>query len=445
MRRAAARRARLQTAAPEVARVESLSHDGRGIARVDGKVVFVDGALPGEEIVLVYTALRRDYSEARLERIITPSPDRVEPRCSAYHACGGCRLQHLDQAAQLALKQNELLEQMRRIGKVEPETILDPLAAQAFAYRRKARLGVKYVAKKGKVLVGFREKASSLITEVESCPVLHPAVGERIAALAELVESLDTRDRVPQIEVAIGDEDVVLVFRFLAEPTREDLLRLDEFGRLHRIAICLQREGPDSVRTLDGRPPPLLHYSLPDQDLRLAFAPGEFTQVNLQINRLLIGRVIELLDLAPEHAALDLFCGLGNFSLPIAQRASHVLGVEGDDALVSRARDNAAANGIANAEFLRADLFASQHGATTIDRPFDRVLLDPPRSGALEVLALAPRWGAPRIVYVSCNPATLARDAGFLVQLGYRLDSAGVLDMFPQTAHVESLAVFTRR
>lgn len=445
MTRAAARKTRILSAAPVAARIESLSHDGRGVARVDGKVVFVDGGLPGEEVVFTYTAMRRDYGEARLERIVSPSPDRVEPVCPAYSICGGCRLQHLRLDRQIAIKQDTLLEQFRRIGKVEPEALLPALRGAPFGYRRKARLGVKYVAKKGKVLVGFREKSSNLLADIGLCSVLHPSVGERIGELASLIGELGIKDRIPQIEVAVGDQGAALVFRALSDPSPDDVDRLRNFGARHDFAIYLQRQGPDSVRLLFPDQPVELSYSLPGHQLRLAFAPNEFTQVNPEINRLMVDRVIGLLQLSAEQAVLDLFCGLGNFTLPIAQRVQQVIGVEGESGLVLRARANAAANRIGNAEFHVADLFRPRHGVSAIDRPFDRVLLDPPRSGAQEILPFAARWRAARIVYVSCNAATLARDAGILVaEHGYRISRAGVMDMFPQTAHMESIAVFEK-
>lgn len=445
MRRGEARKARLHAASPASARIDSFAHDGRGVAHVDGKAVFIEGALPGEEVVFTYTALRRDYAEGRVEQIVTASPDRAEPRCSRYAVCGGCRLQHLTLGKQIAAKQDQLLEQLRRIGKVEPESVLVPLTGEVWGYRRKARLGVKYVAKKGKVLVGFREKASNLLAEIDACPVLHPSVGERIADIARLIEGLSLRDRIPQIEVAVGDETTALVFRALADPSEQDLARLCAFGAEFGLSILLQRQGPDSVAPLYPANAAVLSYSLPAQGLSFEFTPGDFTQVNLDINRRMVGRVLELLELAAEHQVLDLFCGLGNFTLPIAQRARQVIGIEGDRGLVEKARRNAERNGIGSAEFHVADLFQTHDGMPWIDRRFDRVLLDPSRAGAQEALRYVPRWQAPRIVYVSCNPATLARDAGALVhEYGYRLAAAGVMDMFPHTAHVESVAVFSR-
>lgn len=445
MRRGEARKARLKALSPFRTRIDSFAHDGRGVAHVDGKAVFIEGALPGEEVDFRYTALRRGYAEGLAERIVSPAPDRVEPGCSRFAVCGGCRLQHLASASQIAAKQGLLLEQLRRIGRVEPEAMLPPLTGKAWGYRRRARLGVKHVAKKGKVLVGFREKASSLIAEIETCPVLHPSVGERIPEISRLIEQLSIRDRLPQIEVAAAENTTALVFRALADPSVPDLSRLRAFGAEHGFSIYLQRHGPESVQQLHPERLAKLTYSLPAQQLHFQFGPGDFTQVNLDVNRRMVGRVVELLELAPEQEVLDLFCGLGNFTLPIAQRVKRVIGVEGESALVEKARHNAAANDLANAEFHIADLFQARDGVPWLDRGFDRVLLDPSRAGAQEVLRYAAHWQSPRIVYVSCNPSTLARDAGILVhQHGYRLLCAGVMDMFPHTAHVESLAVFVK-
>lgn len=445
MRRSEARKAKLRAASPAEAEIDSFAHDGRGVAHVDGRAVFIEGALPGERIEFAYTAIRRDYAEGVAQRILNPSPDRVEPGCTRYTICGGCRLQHLAVHRQISAKQDQLIEQMRRIGKVEPESVLPPLTGPAWGYRRKARLGVKYVAKKNKVLVGFREKSSGLLADIESCPVLHPSVGERIRDIAQLIEGLSIRERVPQIEVAVGEESTVLVCRVLADPSEEDLARLRTFGDAFGFSIHLQRHGPDSVAPVDPRHSGTLSYRLPEFGLRYEFAPCDFTQVNQDINRDMVSRAVELLQPDADHEVLDLFCGLGNFTLPIARRSRHVIGLEGEPGLIAKARHNTALNGIGNAEFHVADLFAAHDGAPWIDRRFDRVLLDPSRAGAQEVLRYVPRWQAARLVYVSCNPATLARDAGSLVhEHGYRLMRAGVMDMFPHTAHVESIAVFVK-
>lgn len=426
-------------------RIESFAHDGRGVAHVDGKAVFIDGALPGEEVSFFYTNIRRDFAEGRVDRVLASAPRRVEPACRHFGICGGCSLQHLAADAQIAEKQHLLLEQLRRLGKVEPEGVWPPLAGPHWGYRHKARLGVKYVAKKGKVLVGFREKASAFIAEVESCPVLHPKVGARLQDLAELIAGLSVRDKLPQIEVAVGDERCALVFRLLADPDAADLEALKSFGRRLGFDIYLQRQGPDSVVALQPEAPPQLSYALPNHGVEFRFRPTDFTQVNVEINRKMVDRVLEVFAPEPGDAVLDLFCGLGNFTLPLARRAALVVGVEGSKEAVERGRQNAQVNGIDNVEFHVADLTRPQDGAPWANRRYDKVLLDPSRGGAQEVLAYASQWDAARIVYVSCNPSTLARDAGILVhQHGYRIVQAGVMDMFPQTAHVESIALFEK-
>jgi 23S rRNA (uracil1939-C5)-methyltransferase len=425
------------------ARIESLSPEGRGVAHLDGRAVFVDGALPGETVSFRYTRIQRDFAEGRVEAVLDASPERVEPFCAHFGVCGGCTLQHLAPEAQIRFKQAQLLEQFRRIGKVEPAVSWAPLTGPVQGYRHKARLGVKFVAKKDRVLVGFREKSSALLAELHRCPVLHPAVGERLEDLAGLIFALGVREKVPQIEVALGDDRHALVFRVMDDPGRADLDRLADFGAGHGFDVYLQRQGPESLRPLYPENPPPPGYALEEFGVDFRFRPGEFTQVNPAVNRQMVRRAVDLLDPGPEDAVLDLFCGLGNFTLPLARRARQVTGVEGDSALVERARDNARRNGLENTEFHAADLFQPVTGAAWAGRRYARLLLDPSRAGAREILARIPVWQPSRIVYVSCNPATLARDAGILVHdLGYRLTGAGVMDMFPHTAHVESIALF---
>ncbi len=431
--------------APVAARIESFTHDLRGVAHVDGKAVFVDGALPGEEVEFVYTDMHRDYAEARVWQVITPAPNRIEPRCPHFGVCGGCSLQHLDEVQQIVAKQNLLMEQFRRIGKVQPEEVWPPLTGPHWGYRHKARLGVKWVAKKEKVLVGFREKASAFLADIESCAVLHPQVGMHLRDLAEVISTLSIKERVPQIEVAVGDERTALVFRVLEAPSPADLDLLRGFGLRFGFDIYLQPKGPDSIFALWPEHPPLLAYSLPESGLEFHFQPTDFTQVNVAINRKMVNRVLAALDPQPTEEILDLFCGIGNFTLPLARKAAHVLGVEGGADAVARARQNALDNGLDNVAFHVADLTLAQDSSAWATRSYDKVLLDPSRAGALEILAYAGLWSAKRIVYVSCNPSTLARDAGFLVnEQGYRLLKAGVMDMFPHTAHVESIALFER-
>lgn len=428
------------------ARIESFSHDGRGVAHIDGKAVFVDGALPGETVRFVYTLIKRDFAEGRVQEVLIPAAGRVEPLCPHASVCGGCGLQHLEAGAQIEAKQALLLEQFRRIGKVEPEAVWPPLTGPQWGYRYKARLGVKWVGKKDRLLVGFREKASAFVAEIDACKVLHPRVGERLRDLADMIARLSVKERLPQIEVALGDERAALAFRVLDPPSPDDLQILRAFGQEFGFDIYLQPGGPDSVYALWPESPPLLSYALPSAGVELRFRPTDFTQVNPDLNRKMVDRVLEILDLRPDETVLDLFCGIGNFTLPLARRALRVVGVEGAPEAVARARQNAADNGISNAEFHVADLTRNQEDAAWATRRYDKVLLDPSRAGALEILALAGRWKAGRIVYVSCNPSTLARDAGILAhEHGYRLTRAGAMDMFPHTAHVESIALFQRQ
>ena len=438
------RRRKTLPAEPVAASIDTLDQKGRGVAHIDGKAVFVEGALPGEAVLFTYTRQRRSYDEGRVEMVIKPSPDRVEPRCPHFGVCGGCSLQHMAPRAQILAKQRVLIDALERIGKTRPETFFPPLESpRQWGYRRKARLGVKYVAKKGKVLVGFRERGASFVTDLSRCEVLNPLIGQNIQALGALIDSLSIRERIPQIEMAMGDRTCVLVFRVLDPPSAEDIDRLLAFGRDQGIGIYLQDGGPDSIAP--AAEPVTLDYTLAAFDITLRFLPTDFTQVNRELNGLMVERALELMQIKSHERVLDLFCGLGNFTLPMAQAAAEVVGVEGEAGLVQRARENAARNGIGNARFHTADLYAIEDNEPWLGERFDKVLLDPPRSGAAEVLVHLPALGVQRVVYVSCYPGTLARDADVLVnRLGYRLRGAGVMDMFPHTAHVESIAVFER-
>ncbi|HRE53157.1 MAG TPA: 23S rRNA (uracil(1939)-C(5))-methyltransferase RlmD [Candidatus Competibacter sp.] len=441
---AAKKRQALAELPPFIASVENLTHEGLGVARREGKAVFVEGGLPGEEVECVYTARRNRRDEARTIRVLQAAPDRVEPRCAHFGLCGGCVLQHLDPDSQRSIKQRWLLDSLRHIGGLEPRQVLEPMAGPVWSYRRRARLGVKWVEKKGRVLVGFRERHSPYLADLRRCEVLDERVGKLLDELARLVESLSVRERLPQIEIAGGDSMMALSFRVLTPPDESDLARLRAFGERHGLTVYLQSGGPDSVRPLDEAAPPL-SYRLPEFDLELEFEPPHFIQINAAINRRLIARACELLELGPGDRVLDLFCGLGNFSLALARRARFVAGVEGDRALVEWAGRNAARNGIDNAAFFAADLAGNLDGQPWLQGGYDKIVLDPPRSGALELMPQVAALGARRVVYISCHPATLARDAGELARrFGYRLDSAGVLDMFPHTAHVESIAVMVR-
>lgn len=432
------------TAAPEEGVVAALNHDGAGVVR-EAKTAFVAGALPGEKIRYQRTRRHRAYDEAQLLEVLEPSADRVTPRCAHFGVCGGCALQHLSPEAQIAAKARELVDNLARIGRVEPREWLSPLQGAPWAYRRRARLGVKYVLKRGEVLVGFRERAKPYIAALERCEILAPPMDGLIAPLKSLIGGLQARERIAQIEVAVADTVTVLVLRNLDTLGEADLAALAAFEDRYGVRIYLQPGNHDTVHALRGAPADL-HYRLSEYGLEFAFQPTDFVQVNAAMNARLVARAIEALQIGPQDRVLDLFCGLGNFSLAIARTAREVVGIEGEAGLVARARANAARNGIENAVFHVADLTAADGGAVALAGGYTRVLLDPPRTGALEVLPRVAALGAERIVYVSCHPGTLARDLGVLCHdLGYRLLSAGVIDMFPHTNHVESIAVLERR
>ena len=427
------------------AHIDSMSHDGRGVARIEEKATFIQGALPGEDVRFRYTRRKRSHDEGLVTQVLTAAEQRVPPRCQHYEICGGCSLQHMEEGAQVLAKQGVLMDNLHHIGKVEPQSILPPLTNDTpWGYRRKARLGVKWVPKKGKVLVGFRERGSSFVADLHECHVLHPRVGRLLPQLSELVEGLSIRDRVPQIEMAMDDERCVLIFRTLDPLTQSDRQRFLEFGQQHNVVPYFQPGGPDTVEPLDGKGVDL-YYELPQEKLALGFLPGDFTQVNTDINRKMVARALQMLEPCDQDRVLDLFCGVGNFTLPLARHAGQVFGVEGDAGLVQRARANAARNQLDNVEFFTANLYEELETAAWLDQQYNKVLLDPPRSGAQQILHLLPRMGVETILYISCYPGTLARDAGELVnEHGYQLVSAGVMDMFPHTAHVESIALFSR-
>lgn len=424
--------------------IESLTHEGRGVSHIDGKTVFIHGVLAGEEVRFRYTHSHRRYDEGKPVEILKPSPHRVEPKCRHFGLCGGCSLQHLDPAEQIKNKQQVLLDNLQRIGKVMPGEILPPLTGPVWGYRRRARLGVKYVHKKEKVLVGFREKGSGLLAELESCEVLHPPVGHSLRQLADLIRSLSCYEKIPQIEVAVDDNHTALVFRHLVELTVDDKARLTGYARQHDLYLYLQPAGPDSIIPLWPADPKLI-YRLDEYDADVAFEPGDFVQVNSEINHKMIRLALDMLDLQKTDRILELFCGVGNFSFALARQAAHVTAVEGEKALVDRARANAVMNRIDNVEFHVADLFDVDPLTPWLKRDYTKVLLDPARTGADGILPQLAKLKVPRMVYVSCNPATLARDAGILCnEFGYKLKKAGVMDMFPHTAHVESIALFEK-
>lgn len=425
--------------------VIDLSHEGRGIARVDGRAVFIDDCLPGETVEIQLLRRRKGVEEARLLRIVEPSPDRVEPICAHFGVCGGCVEQHLDPSRQIEFKQGQLIENLTRIGRVTPAEVLPPLRSSPAGYRRRARLGVRWVPQKNRSLVGFRERSNSKLAHLERCEVLQPPLDRLIRPLSDLISALSLKDRLPQVEVAAADNVTALVFRVLQAPTPADLARLREFMQTEQVQVYLQPGGYETIAPLDPATAQPLRYALDEFQVDFEFLPNDFIQVNGALNKQMVSRALQHLDPQPQDAVLDLFCGLGNFSLPLARKAGEVLGVEGDASLVARARHNAARNGLERAQFIVANLFEEQADTPWGKRRFDKVLLDPPRAGAREVLPLLARSGARRIVYISCHPGTLARDAGILVNdFGFTLKAAGVLDMFPHTAHVESMAVFEK-
>jgi 23S rRNA (uracil1939-C5)-methyltransferase len=446
---------RAHNAALETGVVADLTHDAEGVVRGtdilegplkdrgEAKTVFIAGALPGERVTFRRRGFHKSHDEADLVEVLEPSPARVTPRCAHFGVCGGCALQHLDPRAQLEAKQNELASNLERIGQLKPDQWLSPLLGPHWNYRRRARLSSRFVTKKGRSLVGFRERQGKYVADVQRCEVLAEPVASLVGPLGELLTSMQRRESLPQIEVSLSDGERVLVFRVLDPLPDDDLDKLRSFERTHGVRILLQPGGLDSVVPLTPGPVDL-HYLL--DGLRLEFGPTDFVQVNADINQAMVARAIELLDPRPGERVLDLYCGLGNFTLPLARRAGEVVGVEGEAALIQRARANAALNGIGNAQFHVADL--SQPPDKTLQwmrGRYDKVLLDPPRVGAREVLSAVAHLEPRRVVYISCHTGSLARDLGVLVhELGFRLRAAGVLDMFPHTTHVESLAVLER-
>jgi 23S rRNA (uracil1939-C5)-methyltransferase len=422
--------------------VVDLAHDGRGVARVDGKAVFIDGALPQERVRFRVLKRRRHLDEAALVDVLIASPDRAVPACAHFGVCGGCSLQHMSAPAQLAAKERMLLDNLLRIGRVIADRVLPPLRGPAWAYRRRARLGVKYVHKKGRVLAGFREREKPYIADVQRCEILHAPLADLPRDLAALVETLELREKVPQVEVAAGDSAAALVFRVLETPGTADVEKMAAFGAAQGVQIFLQTSGLDSIRPLHPGYPPL-SYAVDAGQVVIEFGPVDFIQVNREVNASMVAAAMELLLPNPQDTVLDLFCGLGNFTLPLARRASRVVGVDGDSALISKARANALRNGVGNAAFFMENLFEPAQFGPWANERYDVVLLDPPRAGAAALLSRMERWRPRRVVYISCHPGSLARDAEVLVHTqGFKLACAGVMDMFPHTTHVESIAVF---
>ncbi|MBV1910205.1 MAG: 23S rRNA (uracil(1939)-C(5))-methyltransferase RlmD [Kangiellaceae bacterium] len=431
---------------PVTVKIESLSHEGRGVGRIDGKTVFVDGALPDETVQMKYTFQRSKFDEGQCLSVENPHTDRVTPPCQHFGVCGGCSMQHLSTDAQITHKQSILKEQFSHFANTQPDEWLPPLQADLVSYRRKARLGVRYVAKKQKTLIGFREKYSNFLADIDYCEILVKEVADLLAPMSQLIDGLDTRLHIPQIEVACGDKSVCLIVRHLHPLTTKDLTAWVEFAQQHELIVYLQPKGPKTVHRIwplddeDGR----LSYRLEHFGLEMLVEPLDFTQVNASINQKMIPMALDLLEINSDDNLLDLFCGLGNFTLPMATKAKHVVGVEGVQEMVDRGTHNANHNNLDNVEFYQADLAGDLSKVPWLDRTYNKVLIDPARSGAIEVIANIVKLNPEKIVYVSCNPSTLARDTGELVRAGYRLTKAGVMDMFPHTTHVESIALFEK-
>jgi len=445
------------TAADEWLKVESLDLEAQGVAHnAEGKVVFIEGALPGEEVLVSVQRKKNNWEQASLVALRHESSQRVTPGCRHFGTCGGCKMQHFHVGAQVATKQRALEDALWHLGKVKAERMLRPIEGPSWGYRYRARLSVRYVVKKERVLVGFHERKSSYVADMDSCEVLPPHLSAMLVPLRDLITGMDQRDRLPQIEVAVGDEVTALVLRHLEPLTEKDLQRLRDFASAHGVQWWLQPKGPETVHRLDAEGPSLA-YTLPEFGISMPFKPTDFTQVNHQINRVLVSRALRLLDSKPDERVIDWFCGLGNFTLPIATQAGEVLGIEGSETLVARSRENAALNGLGGkTSFVARNLFEITPEELASYGNAGKWLVDPPREGAFALAkALADLAADPiramsyvppsRIVYVSCNPATLARDAGLLVhQAGYTCVAAGAINMFPHTAHVESMAVFER-
>lgn len=437
----------------DVLEIESLDLEARGIARRDGKVIFVEGALPGERVTVETVRRKPSYEIARCETVLRPSVQRVEPRCPHFGVCGGCAMQHLSASAQVAIKQRALEDTFQHVGKLRPQQMFAPIHGPTWGYRYRARLSVRFVPKKGGALVGFRERKSSYVVDMRECHVMPPVISNMLVPLRELVASMSAPDRMPQIEVAIGDTVIALTLRHLVPLTDSDLAQLRAFAQTHGVQWWLQAKGPDTVHRLDGAASAgdaasQLAYTLPEFGLRMPFRPTDFTQVNHAINRVMVSRALKLLDPQPQDRVADMFCGLGNFTLPLATLAREVVGVEGSKALTDRAMEAALAHGLQDRiRYDTLNLFEIDLAWLQGLGHFDRMLIDPPREGAhalSQALAQLPSAQRPkRIVYVSCSPGTLARDAAILVHLGgYALRGAGVINMFPHTGHVESIAVF---
>lgn len=429
-----------------ILQIESLDQEGRGIARRDGKVIFVEGALPGERVEVSVYRKKESFEQSYATRIFNESATRTTPRCRFFGLCGGCSLQHMDARMQVAAKQRVLEDSLLHIGKVKPELMLPAIHGPAWGYRHRARLTVRHIFKKGGALVGFHEKRSSYVADMKSCEVLPRRISDLLPLLRVLIDSLSLRARLPQIELAVADNADVLVLRILDPVTPDDEDKLRVFADAHQVVFYLQPAGPDTAELFHPPDTGPLHYTLHEFDVRIQFRPTDFTQVNHAINQVLVRRALNLLDPQPGERIADLFCGLGNFTLPIARSGAEVTGIEGSAGLIRMAEENAQINGLtANTRLMAMDLFKIDAAQWAALGAFDKLLIDPPRDGAMALIKLIGADGPRRIVYVSCSPATLARDAEVLVAMhGYKLRAAGIINMFPHTAHVESMALFER-
>ncbi len=428
------------------ANIVDITLEGKGVADQDGKVVFVPFTITGERVTFERGRRKKKYDEAKLVEVIESSPHRVTAKCEYFTNCGGCSSQHISEQAQIEFKQKSVIDTLSRIGKVTPEKVLPPVMDKAWGYRRRARLAVKYVAKKGRVLVGFREYSAPYVADMWSCEVLHPNIASLIKPLSELISQFSIKDKVPQVECSVAENATAMIFRVLAEPSDEDIDKLADFAQQHSVRVYLQTKGPSTVVPLNNEifEPPL-SYSLPPFDLKVEFLPIDFIQVHNEINQKMVQQAIDWLQLDESQNILDLFCGLGNFSLPVAKHVAKVFGIEGDQSLVERARHNAQINNLNNVEFKKEDLFAVNDQCEWLAKKWDAVIIDPPRAGAREVVELISKIDPSKILYISCHPGTLARDADVLVNsLGYRMERMNILNMFPHTGHVETMALFVK-
>lgn len=425
--------------------IDDLSTDGRGVGKIEGKIYFVGNALPGETVKAILLKKRRQYNEAEAIEIIKPSPDRVEPGCAVYGLCGGCVLQHLDPQKQIHYKLDWLLDCLKKFVAVQPEQVLTPISGPVWNYRSKARLGVRFVFRKNKALVGFREKNGRYLTDMSQCEILAQPFDKKIEALANLISEMEGRERIPQIEVALAENKAAIVIRHLDSLSESDFEKLRTFENEHQITVYLQPKGPDTVVALTMEKQSPLHYHHTAFDLKLEFEPTDFTQINSVINEKIVTTAINWLDIKAQDTLLDLFCGIGNFSLPCSRHAKFVVGIEGSEKMVAKAGQNAKLNDLNNLNFYAANLQQENIEAMWIRQSYEKILIDPPRSGAIDVIKQLNLSDTQKLVYVSCHPASLARDAGVLVNdLGFNLKQVTVLDMFPHTAHVESIALFEK-